>query len=133
MKRTRSKKAGLKWSVSRTEKKLRENCFTRRLSSTAPVVMAAVMEYLVAEILDISCQVASSMKKKRITPRHLLLAAANDDEFRFVTVSQTPPHQYFRELLQDVILPSSGVLPKIIDVLLPSPSLSLVLDSLRIK
>lgn len=47
------------------------------------VYLTAVLEYLVAEILELAGNAARDHKKKRIAPRHLLLAIRNDDEYEF--------------------------------------------------
>ena len=43
--------------------------------------MAAVLEYLVAEILEVSVMVVRQNKKQRITPRHIFLGLKEDEEF----------------------------------------------------
>ena len=48
----------------------------------APVYMAAVLEYLVAEILEVSVMVVRQNKKARIVPRYIFLGLKEDDEFK---------------------------------------------------
>ena len=106
--KSRSKRAGLQFPVGRIHRHLRKGNFATRIGSGAPVYLAAVIEYLTAEILELAGNAARDNKKARIIPRHLQLAIRNDEElnqvFAGITISQ------------------GGVLPNILSVLLPKKS-----------
>lgn len=96
---SRSAKAGVLFPVGRMQRYLKKDTHNFRISAGAPVYMAAVIEYLAAEILELSGNAARDNKKIRIIPRHILLAIANDEELH--------------RLLRHVTIPAGGVLPKI--------------------
>ena len=45
-----------------------------RIGGSAPVYMTAVVEYIVAEVLDLAGQQTSANKRKRVTPEDVMLA-----------------------------------------------------------
>ena len=61
--KSRSSSAGLQFPVGRIHRLLRKGNYAKRVGAGAPVYMAAVMEYLVAEILELSGNSAKEMKK----------------------------------------------------------------------
>ena len=105
--RTRSAKAGLQFPVGRMHRFLHRGKYSERIAAGAPVYLAAVLEYLVAEVLELSGNAARDNKRKRINPRCIQLAVRNDEELS--------------KLLQTVVIPSSGVLPMINSALLKKP------------
>ena len=102
---TRSAKAGLQFPVGRLARFLRRGRYAKRVGAGAPVYVAAVLEYLVAEILELAGNAAKEGKKKRIVPRHVQLAVRNDEELN--------------RFLGGVTIASGGVMPNIHSVLLP--------------
>ena len=102
---SRSAKAGLQFPVGRVARYMRNQRLASRLGGGAPVYMAAVLEYLAAEILELAGNAARDNKRARIIPRHVQLAVRNDEELN--------------KLLGNVTIASGGVLPNIHAVLLP--------------
>ncbi|KAJ3309775.1 Histone H2AX [Boothiomyces sp. JEL0838] len=103
--RSRSSRAGLQFPVGRVHRLLRKGNYAQRVGAGAPVYLAAVLEYLAAEILELAGNAARDNKKSRIIPRHLQLAIRNDEELN--------------KLLGSVTIAQGGVLPNIHSQLLP--------------
>ena len=83
--RSRSSKAGIQFPVGRIGRYLKDGRYAQRIGSGAPVYLAAVLEYLIAEIIELAGNAAKEQKKQRIIPRHIQLAICNDEELnRFV-------------------------------------------------
>ena len=78
---SRQDKAGIIFPPSIAEKFLRNFGLSNvMVTSTAPVFLASVLEYLVAEILDLSSKSANQNKRIRITIRDLQLSVRQDQE-----------------------------------------------------
>ena len=67
--------------------------------------MAAVLEYLCCEILELAGNAAQEAKRKQITPRHLQLALGNDD--------------VLNKLMCDATISKGGVIPNVHAALWP--------------
>jgi histone H2A len=105
---TRSFRAGLQFPVGRVHRHLREGRYAERVGAGAPVYLAAVLEYLAAEVLELAGNASRDNKRTRIIPRHIQLAIRNDEELN--------------KLLADVTIASGGVLPNIHTLLVPKKS-----------
>ena len=101
---SRSAKAGLQFPVGRVARHLRNSRAAARVGAGAPVYMAAVLEYLTAEVLELAGNAAKDNKRSRIVPRHLQLAIRNDEELN--------------RLMGSCTIASGGVLPMIHNALI---------------
>lgn len=66
---SRSTKAGLQFPVGRIARYLKKGKYASRVGAGAPVYLAAVLEYLAAEVLELAGNAARDNKKTRIVPR----------------------------------------------------------------
>ncbi|CDS03023.1 hypothetical protein LRAMOSA00425 [Lichtheimia ramosa] len=106
--RSSSAKAGLQFPVARMQRYLKRGRYALRIGAGTGVYLAAVLEYLAAEILELAGNAARDNKRARINPRHLQLAIRNDEELD--------------KLLSDVTISQGGVMPNIHTALLPNKS-----------
>ncbi|KAK2993984.1 hypothetical protein RJ640_001038, partial [Escallonia rubra] len=97
--------AGLQFPVGRIGRYLKKGRYAQRVDTGAPVYLAAVLEYLAAEVLELAGNAARDDKKNMIISRHVLLAVRNDEELG--------------KLLAGVTIAHGGVIPNINPVLLP--------------
>jgi len=97
----KGKKAGLIFPTGRIGSMLRKGRYARRVSASSGVYLAACLEYLTAEILELSAKALASGKKqsKRITPRAVCLAVRHDADLG--------------SLLKDVTVSRGGVVPSV--------------------
>lgn len=100
-KTTRSAKAGLIFPVARIGSLLRKGQYASRVSASSAVYAAAVLEYLTAELLELSASALAAGAKKgkklrRISPRTITVAVRSDADLG--------------SLLKDVTISRGGVL-----------------------
>ena len=103
---SRSNKAGLQFPVGRIARFLKHGRHAERVGAGAPVYLAAVLEYLAAEVLELAGNAAKDNKKSRIVPRHIQLAIRNDEELN--------------RLMANTTIAAGGVLPNIHQELIKS-------------
>ncbi|NWS99125.1 H2A2 protein, partial [Mionectes macconnelli] len=103
--RSRSVKAGLQFPVSRVHRLLRRGNYAGRIGSDAAVYLTAVIEYMITEVLEAAGIVAHEKKKRRILPRHIVLAVRMDNELD--------------KFCACVTIAQGGVMPNILPQLLP--------------
>jgi histone H2A len=103
---SRSSRAGLQFPVGRIARYLKQGKYAERVGAGAPVYLAAVLEYLAAEVLELAGKAAKDNKKTRIIPRYIQLAVRNDEELN--------------KLMANTTIASGGVLPNINKHLLPA-------------
>ncbi|KAF8877297.1 histone-fold-containing protein [Infundibulicybe gibba] len=99
VRQSRSTKAGLKFPVGRISRRLKHGKYAARIGAGAPVYLAAVLEYLAAEVLELAGNIARERKVRRIVPRHIAIAVGTDEEMK--------------TLLTGIVFPDGGIIPKI--------------------
>merc|ERR1712192_210884 len=102
---TKTRRAGLVMPVAKVLDGLKKGRYAPRVRVEAAVYLAASLEYLVAEVLELAGNCSQHMKRKRITPRHIQMTFLHDSELG--------------ELTKGVIVPEGGVKPNILKELLP--------------
>ncbi|MCL4119324.1 UNVERIFIED_CONTAM: hypothetical protein GTU68_003368, partial [Idotea baltica] len=105
--KSRSSRSRPQFPVAGIHRLLRKGNYAERVGAGAPVYLAAVMEYLAAEVSSWAGNAARDKQESRIIPRHLQLA---------IRMTKT------QQLLSGVTMHRGGVLPNIQAVLLPKKS-----------
>lgn len=96
-KKSKTERADLIFSVSRAERLIRTLCTKERVSPLAAVSLAAVLEYITAEVVELAGLAALEHKHKRIKPRDIMLVLSDDRELN--------------DLFSHTIVPNSGFAP----------------------
>jgi len=103
-----SARAGLQFSVSAAAAALARALPGRNIMGAAPVYLAAVCEYVTAEVLELSGNAAHDARQALISTRHVLLGVKGDEELD--------------ALFRDAVFPvSAGVVPGVHESLAEPP------------
>lgn len=95
-----SDKIGIIFPVSRIRRRLKKEAKYDRFSDTAAVFLTAVLEYMCAEILDVSgTKMKEEGKSRKILPKHLLNGIKGDLELK--------------EFYDSVVIPESEFISKL--------------------
>jgi len=94
-----AEKAGIKFNPARFDRMLKTQVAgSPRSGRGAAIYFAAVVEYIVMEVLELSGNASKGLHVKRIIPRHLQLAVRGDEEL---------------DTLFKATIPHGGILPHI--------------------
>lgn len=88
---SKTEKSGLGFPVARIKSMLRVHNYGRRISDTGAVFMAAILEYITAEILELSLNAARSNGSSRINPKQVNLVLKTDEDLSRNFMSSTIP------------------------------------------
>lgn len=75
---TVSEKSGLTYPVTKISRFLKNRNVAPRINKEASIFFTAAVQYMAEEVMDISKQVAFKRDRKRIIPRHIMLALHNE-------------------------------------------------------
>ena len=95
-KSNKAMQAGLQFPTNRVRRNLKK-ATNNKVTKEAAIYAAAVLEYLIAEAAELAGNIAIDKKKKRIMPRHLMMAIKGDEELN--------------KLLGNAVFASAGRMP----------------------
>jgi len=102
---TASAKANLKLPVGRIMAITKRGRYAKNVSKLYGITVTAILEFITVELLYSAMDQAKQRGRQRVTPRDIMLAIKDDNEFS--------------HLLKDVHIADAGVPPKIHEILMP--------------
>ena len=105
---TAAQRAGIVFPPARMMRLMRRDRLNERIGKPATVVMAAVIDYLAQEILEVAGDVALKAGKKRIIPRHVKLALSNDEELQKVCANCVIHEGGVNPHIEEALFPKKG-------------------------
>ena len=75
-----SERAGTLFPVGRLNRYLKQGRYSERVGASAGAFMAAVLEYITAEILELAGDLSKDANMKTIKPSHINLGIRSDEE-----------------------------------------------------
>ncbi len=97
--KSQSSRCDLIFPVGRCHRFIKQGRYSNSTGVGGAIFMAAVLEYLTSELLELAGEMCLESKKKTITPRHIQLAIRNDEELN--------------KIMCETMIASGGVLPNI--------------------
>ncbi|KAM6151495.1 histone H2A-like 3 [Rhynchocyon petersi] len=77
---SRSARAELQFPVSRVDRFLRDRNYAQRLRPSSPVFFTGILEYLMANVLELAGEEAHNHHRIRITPEHVEKAVGSNTQ-----------------------------------------------------
>ena len=93
--KSRSQRAGVIFPVGRIHRHLKEGRYAERISSDAPVYMAAILQQVVEEVFKEANTRKEKKEQKRLVPNNILTAIRKDKELN--------------EIFRDIVIREGGV------------------------
>ncbi|XP_048799201.1 histone H2A-like [Lagopus muta] len=91
-KTSRSSRAGLVFPVSRIERQLRKGQFAERFGASAPVYLAAVLQWVTHKTMDMAGKISKRSNQQCISPSHLQMSVKNSSVLKHLLGSR-PKHR----------------------------------------
>ena len=102
---SRSARADLEMPVARIGRHLKKQHYFKRISDATPVFMAAVLQFLVGEVLDLAGIACKNDGRQRIVPSNIFKGIQEDDSLL--------------QLFDNIVISEGGFAEKIHESLLP--------------